>query len=178
MKNEKLFLFSLLLAIFLFLLLVPVVSAESSYVLPYPSAMPGSKFYLLQQIKDTALQYWYFGNFGQFAYNLKQSDKYLVEAKTLFEYRQYLLGYEALKKSDLYFIHTLPYLRKAQNENKNINQSRLVLKEAALKHIEVLAKLGLELPKTFVWQPEKSLPTKLDLKNAVDQSIIIRKKHL
>ena len=77
--------------------------AKSDYVLPYPSLMPGSKLYILQEIKNTVLQYWYFGNFGQFTYALKQSDKFLVEAKTLFEYDQYLLADEALKKSDYFF---------------------------------------------------------------------------
>lgn len=152
------------------------VRAESDYVLPYPSFMPGSKFYQLQLLKDAVLKYWYFGNLGQFYYNLKQSDKYLVEAKTLFEYKQYLLGTQALKKSDTYFSNTLPYLIKAKKENKNITQKQKLLEEASLKHIDVLNLIRKEIPEIFVWQPEKSLPTKLNLKKSIEESINIRKK--
>lgn len=152
--------------------------AESDYVLPYPSFMPGSKFYQLQLFKDAVLKYWYFGNFAQFTYNLKQSDKYLVEAKTLFEYKQYLLGHSALEKSDVYFSETKPYLLRARKEGKNISKNMSFIKDAALKHIEVLKKLELQVPKTFVWRPEKSLPSTLDLKESIRRSILIRSKSL
>src|SRR3990167_5335496 len=78
----------------------PTVFAESSYVLPYPAAMPGSIWYEIDLLKEKAYQFLYFGDLSQFAYNLSEADKYLVEAKTLFEYKQYLLGYQALLKSD------------------------------------------------------------------------------
>ena len=78
--------FYILICSLLFLILATSFSfAESDYVLPYPSSMPGSKFYQIRLIWDEVKKYWYFGSFGQFEYNLKQSDKYLVEAKTLFE---------------------------------------------------------------------------------------------
>ena len=73
--------------------------AESQYVLPYPSAMPGSFLYKLNLVQEEILRYWYFGDFGQFKYNLGLSDKYLVEAKTLFEYKQYLLAISPSKWS-------------------------------------------------------------------------------
>lgn len=154
------------------------VFAGSSYVLPYPSSMPGSKFYIISLIKEKILKYWHFGNFGQFTYNLKQSDKYLVEAKTLFEYKQYFLGFQALKMSDKYFSNTLPYLVKAKKEGKNIVQKQNLLKEAITKHIEVLSLVKDQVPESFLWQPEKSLSTNLELKNLIEQSIAIRKKYL
>ena len=124
------------------------------------------------------MQYWYFGNFGQFNYNLKEADKYLVEAKTLFEYNQYLLGYGALKKSDVYFEQTLPFLLKARGERKNISDYREILRQAAEKHQEVLIKMSEEVPEVFTWSPEKSLPTKLNLKDSINKSIEIREKYL
>ena len=151
------------------------IYAESDYVLPYPSFMPGSLFYKLNLIKEEILKYWYFGDFGQFTYNLKQSDKYLVEAKTLFEYKQYLLGYQALKNSDKYFQRALPYLLRAKNEGKDIIQKQNKLKAAALKHIEVLGLIKQQIPRQFVWRPEKSFPTILNLYNEVEKAIGIRK---
>lgn len=164
----------LLLATFI----TPVSYAEFSYVLPYPSFMPGSPFYKLNLIKEEILKYWYFGNFGQFTYNLKQSDKYLVEAKTLFGYKQHLFGYQALKNSDNYFRQTLSYLLKAQTEGKEIVQKETILKEAALKHIEVLRVVKQQIPRQFVWRPEKSPPTVLNLHDEIEKFIKARKQVL
>jgi len=152
--------------------------AESSYVLPYPPPLPGSFFYKIRLVSEQIQKYWYFGSLGQFAYNLKQSDKYLVQAKTLFEYKQYLLGLQALKKSDIYFTNILPYLIKAKKEGKDIIQKQKILKEGALKHIEVLRKTKQYVPETFVWQPERLSPTILNLWKSIEESIAIRNKYL
>ena len=173
MKNYRWVIF----LIFLFNFFTFSVNAQSPYVLPYPSFMPGSMFYKINIIKDEILRHWYFGSFGQFKYNLKQSDKYLVEAKTLFEYKQYLLGSEALKKSDNFFTQTTINLNTARGEGKDIKGNFLILKNAGSKHIEVLSKLGNEVPESFTWSPEKKKPTILQLKKDIDNSIEIRKKH-
>jgi hypothetical protein len=175
MINSFKFIFIVVLLSFLF---ITSTYASSSYVLPYPSAMPGNISYKIHLVEETLLKYWYFGDFGQFNYNLKESDKYLVEAKTLFEYNQYLLGFSALEKSDSYFINTLPNLIKAQNRGESILVDRQLLREAAQKHIEVLTKLEQEIPASFTWSPEKSLPTRLNLKASIDNSIMIRGKFL
>ncbi|MEX2007751.1 MAG: hypothetical protein WD992_03180 [Candidatus Levyibacteriota bacterium] len=154
------------------------IFAQSSYVLPYPSAMPGSFLYKPRLLFEKLNKYWYFGNFGQFTYSLKQSDKYLVEAKTLFEYKQYLLGYNALKKSDRYFKETLPNLEKAQEDEKNITQNRLILSSAAQRHIEILEIIAKDAPEEFIWQPEKERPSKLKIKAAIQLSILLRNKSL
>lgn len=178
-KNLKLLRVFILFSFLATLLFFTVTSyAASNYVFPYPSTMPGSIFYKIHLLQEALLKYWYFGNFGQFNYNLKESDKYLVEAKTLFEYNQYLLGFSALKKSDSYFINTLPNLINAQNKNKNVSAYRQLLSEAAGKHIEVLTKLEQEIPESFTWAPEKSLPTRLNLKSLIENSIKIRNKFL
>lgn len=157
---------------------VQPVHAQALYVLPYPSAMPGSTMYLLQEMKDNALQYWYFGSFGQFTYNLKQADKYLVEAKTLFEYDQYLLASGALQKSDAYFQKAPLFLEQARGEMKDTSEQELRLQAAAKKHKKVLEKLKQEVPEEFVWQPEKGQPTVLQLHDMFDQAIALREKIL
>lgn len=163
----------------LFLILTPsVCAATSDYVLPYPSAMPGSKAYKLHLLWEKFMEYWYFGNFAKFEYNLKQSDKYLVEAKILFEYNQYLLAYNALEKSDLYFKKTPSYLREALKENKNIIQKQKIFKSAGKKHIEVLNDLINRIPSTFEWKDEKSSPIILDLHKAIRNSIGIREENI
>lgn len=150
-------------------------NASSAYVLPYPSFMPGSFFYKLSIVKDELLKYWYFGDFGQFKYNLKESDKYLVEGKTLFEYKQYLLGASSFKKSDYYFEKLMPALLDAKKNGKNIRDNLKLLKSAGEKHIEVLEKLKGEVPEHFYWDPEKGMPANLNLKEILDNSIRLRK---
>jgi hypothetical protein len=165
------------LLILLFSLSFPTTTfAQSDYVLPYPAVMPGSKLYLLQELKNSTLQYWYFGDFGQFDYNLRQSDKFLVEAKILFEYKQYLLAYAALQKSNKYFEKVSPNLVNAAKEGKDISEKEKILTEAALKHAEVLQSLQEDLPETFLWQPEKKSATELNLKKEIEKSIEIRRK--
>lgn len=160
------------------LILTPSVSAESNYVLPYPSEMPGSKLYHLRLVLDEIKRYWYFGDFGQFDYNLKLTDKYLIEAKTLFEYKQYLLGYNALKKSDLYLVSIMPNLARAEKNGKNALKKKAAFNEALQKHIEVLEKMELETPDTFIWHPEKDLPTTLNIQKAILNSILLRENNL
>lgn len=177
MTSGKFFAFAI--AIYLLIAVFPRdVFAQSSYVLPYPSSMPGSIFYKPRIVWEKVMNYWHFGNFGQFEYNLKQSDKYLVEAKTLFEYKQFLLAYNALIKSDRYFMQSPLYLELARKENKNIKDKKNIFRGAALKHIEILYRLKNEVPKTFEWKPEKSSPTTLNLFEAISKSIEIRENNL
>ena len=161
-----------------FTLLTAQVFAESSYVLPYPSAMPGSIFYKLNLIQEEILRFWYFGDFGQFKYNLQQSDKYLVEAKTLFDYKQHLLAYQALQRSDNYFKKIEPNILAAKKNGKNTVDKEKLLREAAEKHIEELGKLKKILPRTFEWIPEKQEAKALDLQGAFENSTIIRQEVL
>ena len=154
------------------------VFAQSSYVLPYPSAMPGSIWYKLNLVQEEIERFWYFGDFGSFTYSLKQSDKYLVEAKILFEYKQYLLGHQALLKSDAYWMQMQPSLVEASNHGKYIKEKEELYKSAAEKHIEVLHKILYEVPEKFIWTPEKVAATHLNLKTSLDKSITIRKRVL
>jgi hypothetical protein len=152
--------------------------AQSNYVLPYPPPMPGNFLYKIRLVSEQIQRYWYFGNFGQFSFSLKQSDKYLVQAKTLFEYKQYLLGDEALKKSDMHFKKAPKYLSYAKKENKNIDRQQKILKDAALKHIEILNEIKIYAPKEIIWNPEKSLPTKIFLSSKLTEAIHIRQSCL
>ncbi len=165
---------SVLVALIFFLIFSTSVSAETSYVLPYPSEMPGSKLYAFHQVYEKFEKYWYFGNFANYHYNLKYSDKYLVESKTLFEYGQYLLAYQALKKSDSYFIKTKNSLKNAKMRYVDVKEKERNLKNASAKHIEVLDQLIIILPSTFEWKPEKGNATKIMIREKINESIKIR----
>jgi hypothetical protein len=166
----------ILVAVF-FLLSFKPTYADSSYVLPYPSAMPGSFSYKLHLLEELVMQYWYFGDFGQFNYNLKLADKYLVEGKILMEYKQYLLGYNALQKSNNYFSNTKQYLLSARNHKKDIVGKQLILKEASLKHLEELNALRNIVPKEFNWTLEKAKARQLDIRKLIDDSIRLRRNY-
>lgn len=130
------------------------VAVYADYVLPYPSYMPGHKLYRISRMIDELKNYWYWGSIAQTKYHQGLSDKYLVEAKTLFEYKQYPLALDALKRSDQHF-------------SKEISQAYEV-------HIWVLTKLKAELPITFVWQDEYRKPISLAIAEALKRSIEIR----
>jgi len=138
--------------------------------------MPGNKFYTVSKVFEKLEKYWYFGNFAQFKYNLKLSDKYLVEAKTLFEYKQYLFAVKALKDSDMYFKNTSIYLKKAKKEEKDITEQNKILISASQKHKEILQEIEKNIPDSFNWQPEKLDSTYLDFKKIINNSIAIRSK--
>lgn len=169
-----------MLAIFIsvFLLLPIGVYADSSYVLPYPSEMPGSRFYQAQLFIEKISEFWYFGSFGQFKYSLNNSDKYLVEAKTLLEYNQFLLAVSSLKISNDYFSNVPKYLKKARSEGKNISESLNIFNSAKKKHIEVLTKLKKEVPATLTWKPENNKPTFIKLHLEIDKAIEVRNDSL
>lgn len=167
-----------LLFFLLFKLFTFQVIAESSYVLPYPSAMPGNIFYKINIFKNNIFKFWYFGDFGKLNYNLKESDKYLVEAKTLFDYKQYLLGHKALVSSDIYFKNIKQFLVLGKNNGKNISGKEKIFKEAAEKHIEELRKIKNNIPESILWTPEKEKPTKLFLWESIDESVAIRQESL
>lgn len=167
-----------LIVLFISLCFLQPVFAQSNHVLPYPSSMPGSLPYGIHLVYEAASRYWYFGDYGQFDYNLKLSDKYLVEAKTLFEYKQYLLGHKALEKSDHYFVNILPNLTKAEKNGKNTLRRKVIFREAAQKHTEILRNIANTIPSIFVWKPEESIPTTLDFKKAINESVSLRGKSL
>lgn len=155
--------YGFIVSLLLYFLLARPVSA--AYVLPYPSFMPGNKMYTIMRIIDRLKAYWYFGDIGQFTYHLSLSDKYLVEAKTLFEYQQYLLGVDALRRSSLEFDRLPGYLRNARTHGKDIRDFQNTISEAAFVHADVLTKLNDEVPMTFTWSPEKQASTVLPLRD-------------
>lgn len=166
------------LVIFIFIqLFFPLAGSAlaQEYVLPYPSFMPGHPFYKFRLVLERVQEIWSFGNFSKFSYSLRQSDKYLIEAKTLFEYNQYLLATKALEKSNEYFAKTSVFLEAARREGKDTREKTMLLMQAANKHKEVLGELISVVPVEFNWQPEKREATVLRIKSALEESIKIRR---
>src|SRR5690242_19345931 len=99
--------------LFLLFFFIPIFCVHAEYILPYPGPMPGNKLHKIVQIVDKFQYYWSWGNIARANYFMDLSDKYLVEAKTLFEYKQYLLGVESLKRSDAAWIEINSYIEKS-----------------------------------------------------------------
>lgn len=152
----------------LFIMHTPV---HASYVLPYPSFMPGNKAYKISRLLDTISAYWYRGNIAQVKYHLGLSDKYLVESKTLFEYKQYLLGMDALERSTKEF-QTVPiYIKNGIAEGKDMKGFQNTITNAAIEHIRVLDEMKKGSPEEFRWTPEKASPSDLSLHNTIDKAV-------
>lgn len=146
----------------------------SEYVLPYPSYMPGNKLYKVTRIIDELKRFWYFGNIARFKYHLGLSDKYLVEAKTLMEYGQYLLGADALQQSDKEFMVLPDYLARAESEGVDVSNLKDNVLQAGAKHESVLVWLSTVVPETFTWAPEKAASTELQLGRMLHSSLDLR----
>lgn len=174
--KKNLFFHSVLLLFFGFIILIPP-KIYASYVLPYPGVMPGNKLYFLFSILGKAQKYYAFGDFAQFKYNLSHSDKYLIEAKILFEYNQFPLALQALKKSDDFFKKTYPNLKSAKKHMKDISEKKKILYLASEKHKEILTDILSIVPDSFSWQDEKKPPVVLLLRHEILKSIKIRKTY-
>jgi hypothetical protein len=161
--------------IFFCFLVVPKVYADD-YTLPYPGIMPGSKLYTIHRLLEKGEKYYYFGDFGQFMYNLHESDTYLVQAKTLFEYKQYLLGYQALKESNNYYNGIYPSLLSAQIHKKNISEKEKLFISAKQAHLQLLLKMKNEVPNEITWQDEKKPAVSLSLQQLIEHSIKLRQQ--
>lgn len=149
-------------------------SVHAEYVLPYPSFMPGNKMYAVMRVMDLMKARFYFGNISSYKYHLALSDKYLVEAKTLFEYKQYLLALEALSRSDSEFAKAPVYLLRAREEKKDVRLFVTQLMEASDKHKLVLGRIADMTPPTFTWSPEKSEASVLELSRKLRESVMVR----
>lgn len=164
--------------LFVIILLLLIVQkpafGQAKYVLPYPSFMPGTIFHKLYSGYEEISKIWSFGNISRFKNDLKFSDKYLVEAKILFDYNQYFLATAALERSDKYFENTKTI--KSKIDSKNVQFDTSILFEAEKKHIEELEKLKKDLPEEFTWQEKNKEPIKLNLKKIIEKSIAIREE--
>ena len=169
----------IIISIFLlgFILISPISSfASSDYVLPYPGVMPGNKLYFLKETKNFVDRFWNFGNIGQYKYNLSLSDEYLVEAKVLFEYKQYLLGVKSLKKSGKYFSEANFFLKKAKDYGIEVSNKEKIYDSARDKHIEVLTDLSTFIPEKIQWVPENEPATELYLHREIEAAILTLQK--
>jgi len=133
--------------------------------------MPGNKLYSVSRVIDQVNNWWFFGSIAKVKYHLGLSDKYLVEAKTLFEYKQYLLGVDALKRSTMQF-QILPfYVKQGISEDKNMDIFISAISESAEVHKTVLEEMKNTCPETFQWIPEKDSPTHLPLWSEIENAI-------
>lgn len=157
------------------LLLASIHQVHAAYVLPYPSYMPGNKIYKISRIIDRVKLVWSFGSIAQSKAHMSLSDKYLVEAKTLFEYKQYLLGVDALLRSNKEFEQLPLFIHRGSSERKDMSAIIIMLREEGEVHTQILSGMADIAPKEFLWNPEKSAATKLSLHELIDGAKKTRK---
>jgi hypothetical protein len=144
---------------------------HAEYVLPYPSYMPGNTLYKISTFLDTLKKYWYFGNIAQLTYHMNMADKKLVEAKTLFEYKQYALALSALGNSKNH-VELLPTLL-IRGKRAGIDMKKLTAAVCGEmgEHQKVIQTLKESLPITYTWQEEKKDAIKLSIQDELDHSM-------
>lgn len=152
------------------------VFANSTHILPYPSFMPGSTQYKILEAHKYIMQYWHFGSFSKYIYHLKETDRKIVEAKTLFEYNQYPLAIAALEKSDTHFKKVFESMEKARKEKKDISQKKVQFAIITQKHREVLENLKKNVPSHYTWIAEQNQSINLDIFAKINSSINLRRK--
>lgn len=170
MRHGRMFTSILLIGI-LFVTSVPHCFSQGEYVLPYPSLMPGHPLYTTQEIVEKVQGVLSFGNFAKLKHHLRVADKKLVEAKTLFEYQQYLFARNALDdyKKHLRLAHV--HLEKAKKEGKNTSEKKVLFRNAIAKHWSVLKEIKKEQPEHFLWQPERGVSEIIRIREILDHAI-------
>ncbi len=164
--------FKLLVAVVMLLSIPQIVRAD--YMLPYPSYMPGNKLYTVSKIVDALNGWWHWGSIGQLKYHMNLADKYLVEAKTLFEYKQYVLALDALARSDKHIALVPRYIELINNEQKESNNFESLFREELDVHARTLSNLQSTLPKEFIWTPEKKPAQTLPLFEILSSAMQLR----
>lgn len=171
MKNKIFYL--VMAGIMHYALFIMHSSVYASYVLPYPSYMPGNTMYNVSRLMDKVKQCWYWGNIAKVKYHLGLSDKYLVEAKTLFEYKQYLLGADALTRSTKEFEKLPALVLAGEKEGKDMTPSISIIVDASDEHKRVLESMKKESPSEFRWTPEKTSASDLPLHRDIDNAAAV-----
>lgn len=162
-------------ALFLLILSLTVRSnVFAVYTLQYPSYMPGHKLYWVARAIDGLKKYWFWGSIASVRYHLMLADQYLVEAKTLFEYKQYFLGVEALKRSNEHIPLIAQSLASAAREEKDTQKLRETVIEAMSVHIEILDRVSKDLPTSYQWTPEKQVPTTINFLGLFEEAKKVR----
>lgn len=173
---KKIFFAQLIIVLYCLVTILPPQKVFADYVMPYPSVMPGNKIYILYEFADKIKEWWSFGSLAGFSYHLMIADKKLIETKTLFEYKQYLLATKALPLYEYHLIYAQKSLINAQLEDKDINQKNMLFKDAIRKHKEILESLKTGLPNKYTWVEENRSAKELLIYEMIDHAISIGEK--
>ena len=149
---------------------------QAKYVLPYPALMPGNKLYSVMRFTDRLKGWWSWGSVASVKYRLSLADKYLVEGKTLFEYEQYPLGLDAIRRSDENYALVPNAITAAKRQGKDVTQLVRSYREASLEHARVLERLLEANPAEVIWRAENEPERILPLAQIVRQSQAIRRE--
>ncbi len=153
------------------MLCLPLGRVYAEYVLPYPSAMPGNKLYRVSRLMDTFKRYWHFGTLGQIKYRMQLADKYLVEAKTLFEYKQYSLANDALIRSRAEAAPLAELVGNLVGQGKDPSQVRTLVCGQSAVHTAILTSMRATLPQTFLWEDENKEAKVIPIRKSIEDAL-------
>jgi hypothetical protein len=106
------------------------------------------------------------------------SDKYFVESKILFEYKQYSLAVNALVRSNIE-LERLPRIFEAViKEKKEIHRIFTETKEDMTVQIQLLQQMKEIFPIQYSWEPENQQASVLKIGEEIDNAIFIRQSVL
>jgi hypothetical protein len=118
--------------------------------------------------------YWNFGDIAGMKYERALSDKYLVEAQTLFSYGQYKLAVTAIGKSDQHFAQAVVHAVEITYKQKDNGTQKQILQDQAEKHKEILDSLSESLPETISWNEEQTESEDISISLLLNKSKILR----
>ncbi|MBU2577812.1 hypothetical protein KKA69_03180 [Patescibacteria group bacterium] len=119
----------------------PTIIPKSNYFLVYPGILPDNPLYKVKMVRDRIRIWFTRETLKRTNLFLLYSDKRLGAGKILIEGGKPELGIPTLVKGERYFEKAILEAEKAKKEGRDIALLQTALKEASLKHEEVLNEL-------------------------------------
>jgi hypothetical protein len=159
----------------LLLLLTGSVAFAADYNLPVKPILPGHPLYRISRNLDRVRSWFLWGDIAKATYRLTLADKYLAEAKTLFELKQFPFAVDALERSNLEFERIPGFLENDVRDGRDIGAMRDKVKASSRAHVTILDALEPMVPEVYVWTEDDGEPIQLEIREQILLSVGIRK---
>jgi len=116
-------------------------SPKINYFLAYPGILPDNPLYKLKMVRDRIWEWLTTGRLEKANLFLLYADKRLGAGKALIEGNKVDLGLATLLKGEKYLERAIGEIEKAKKEGREVETLAEKLKNASLKHEEVLLEL-------------------------------------
>lgn len=116
-------------------------SPKLNYFLAYPGILPDSPLYKLKMVRDRIWEWLTTGRLEKANLFLLYADKRLGAGKALIDGNKVSLGFTTLLKGEKYLERAIDETEKAKKEGREVETLAEKLKNASLKHEEILLEL-------------------------------------